>query len=365
MSHTCTLKTSAPTGSPTPSPSYVPTATPSAVPTLQPSKAPTPPPSPTAAPTAMPTFPIVETDEFTTKCPHIHCETDLDGFITVHHHLGDDSKGSRVKHVCGHELHAIGKCGCECYTETDGEDEATLKDLMGPNAFTVLQHVRVTRKAHKERPDDIAYPRGYASPLLADGTRAHISTGHMDGLDEDHTAWEKEGQFHLVDRTHFSMTDMDADPVILQGGTVGSASASGGSASGSVGGTLLGSGGILGGAGGSIGTSSIPAGGSLGGSMGGISGSLGGSATSEGLAGSVGGSIGGSLGGSVGGSAGGSLAGSVEGSIGGSVGGSLSGSFGGTAGTISESGSIGGSLLGSGGILGATGGGAAGSIEEP
>lgn len=218
VSHTCTLKTSGPTGSPTPSPSYVPTATPSAVPTLQPSKAPTPPPSPTAAPTAMPTFPIVETDEFTTKCPHIHCETDLDGFITVHHHLGDDSKGSRVKHVCGHELHAIGKCGCECYTETDGEDEATLKDLMGPNAFTVLQHVRVTRKAHKERPGDIAYPRGYASPLLADGTRAHISTGHMDGLDEDHTAWEKEGQFHLVDRTHFSMTDMDADPVILQGG---------------------------------------------------------------------------------------------------------------------------------------------------
>ena len=131
----------------------------------------------------------------------------------MHHHLDDGNIGNRVKHVCSHELHAIGKCGCECYTETDGEEDA-VKNAIGDRAYSVLQHVRITRKAHKERPDEIAYPRGFASPLLADGTRAHITTDHMDALNADHRDWEAEGKFHLVDRTHFQVSDTDEEPII-------------------------------------------------------------------------------------------------------------------------------------------------------
>lgn len=236
-----------------------------------------------------------------------------------------------MKHVCSHELHTIGKCGCECYSETDGEDEDVLKNAMGSSAYSVLQHVRITRKAHKDRPDEIAYPRGYASPLLADGTRAHISTGHMDQFNEDHRAWEAQGQFHLVDRTHFSMLDTSADPVI-DAGSASSASL----ASGSIGGSLLGTGGILGAGGGSIGASSTPAGGSVAGA----------SSTPAGAFARLLATLPADTGGA--GSAG--------------VG---TNNIAGSTGSVSSSAS-GGSLLGSGGVLGAGGGSiGAGSIEEP
>lgn len=84
----------------------------------------TPAPTPHATQT---TRPYQEFEEYTTTCSQVHC-TSHAGNVLIHHGTPGMPEDQGTKHVCAHELHVKGKCGCECYDESVGVWEEILSE---------------------------------------------------------------------------------------------------------------------------------------------------------------------------------------------------------------------------------------------